>query len=225
MTDGDPALPAQGALEAYAALAAHQLGEAVALMRGASSVLEAQRGRLGPGGEDALRAIDAGSARAQRFVDDLLDLVRAGGEPVDEPPAALDDALDAVLADLDEPLRRASLNVLRHPLPTAGLAPSEAQMLLRHLVRAALAAGAHRLQFEAHDRDGAVVLEVLDDGAVPREGDDPFEPFQRPRGRGPYVGAGVGLVICRRLAERRGGRAELTRGEDRVMVTLHLPAA
>jgi hypothetical protein len=36
MTAGGPVPPAQDGLEAFAALAAHQLGEAVALMRGAA---------------------------------------------------------------------------------------------------------------------------------------------------------------------------------------------
>ena len=226
MSREDPAGAGQGGLEAYAALAAHQLGEAVALIRGATAILDAQRVRLGPGGEDALRALGAGSDRAQRFVDDLLEVVRAAAEPGEEAPAELDVALDAAIAELSMWLERAGVSVRRDPLPAVALAPSEAERVFVHLLRSALAAGAGRVQVtvaEAGDPGDGVTVEVLDDGAPPPEGIDPFAPLSRARGRGPLVGAGVGLALCRRLVERRGGGIELTRGEERVLVTLRLP--
>ena len=75
---------AEADLDAYAAQAAHQLGEAVALLRGYLVVLE-QRGERDPELGDALRGLSAGTERAQRFVDDLLDLAAAGRT---EPAAA-----------------------------------------------------------------------------------------------------------------------------------------
>jgi signal transduction histidine kinase len=225
MSSEDPARGAQGGLEAYAALAAHQLGEAVALIRGASAVLEGRRGQLGPGGEDALRALAAGADRGQRFVDDLLDLVRAGGEAWEEPATELDPALDVAVAELELWLHRAGVALQRDPLPAAGLGANEAQRLFVHLLRSALAAGAGRIRIGAGVRRDGVVLELLDDGAAPRDGVDPFEPLERPRGRGPLVGAGVGLVVCRRIVERRGGSIDLTRGEDDVLITVRLPGA
>ena len=79
---------AEADLDAYAAQAAHQLGEAVALLRGYLVVLE-QRGERDPELGDALRGLSAGTERAQRFVDDLLDLAAAGRtEPAAELVAA-----------------------------------------------------------------------------------------------------------------------------------------
>jgi signal transduction histidine kinase len=225
MTADDPALAVQGRLDAYAALAAHQLGEAVALMRGASTVLNSQSGRPAAGGDDALRALNAGADRAQRFVDDLLDLVRASGEATEQPPTDLDAALDAATLELGAWLHRSDVSLRREPLPQAGLGAQEAERLFVHLLRSAMAAGAGRVQITPAADDGdAVILEVLDDGAPPRDGVDPFEPFERPRGRGPLVGAGMSLVICRRLVARRGGSIGLADGGDRVLVTVRLPA-
>jgi signal transduction histidine kinase len=225
MTAKDPVLDVQGGLEGYAALAAHQLGEAVALVRGASSVLDGQRDRLGPGGEDALRAMAAGTERAQRFVDDLLDLVRATNDVVEPATSDLAAAFAAAQAELEVPLRRSGARITHRDLDTAPapLSRGDAERLFVHLVRSALAADAHRLHVVA-ERDGPVlVLEMADDGDAPRANADPLEPFGRPRGRGPLVGAGFSLLICRRLAERHGGSVALTRSDDGVVVSIRLP--
>ena len=231
MTSEDPAaasVSAQDGLEHFAALAAHQLGEAIALMRGAASVLEQQAGaNLGVGGQDALRALNAGGDRAQRYVDDLLDVVRAGGDEPDEPQSAdLDAAFDAALADLELHLTRASVAVQREPLPHAAIAARDARRLFVHLLRSALAAGATRLGVTGRVEGDEVVVDLFDNGAPAREGTHPFEPFARPRGRGPLVGAGISLPLTRRLVERRGGRIGMdVRADGASIVTFELPAA
>jgi signal transduction histidine kinase len=226
MTAEDPRPgPEKAAFEAYAALAAHQLGEAVALVRGAASVLDGQRDRLGPGADDALRALAAGTERAQRYVDDLLDLVRVTNEPAEAASADLGAAFAAAQAELELPLRRGGARVTQRDLAAtpAPLSRGEAERLFVHLLRSALAAGAHRVHAAA-ERDGeALVVQIADDGDPPRAGADPFEPFGRPRGRGPLVGAGVSLVVCRRIAERRGGSVSLEAADGPVVVTIRLP--
>jgi len=225
MTPGDPALTAQDGLAAFAALAAHQLGEAIALMRGAAAVLELQHGSMGPGGQDALRALNAGGDRAQRYVDDLLDLVRAGPEPEGPAPAAeLDAAFDAAAAELDPFLHRVPVHVQREPLPRAAIEPREAHRLFAHLVRSALAAGATRLGVTGRVAGDGVLVELFDNGTAPDAGTDPFAAFAAPRGRGPLVGAGLSLAVARRLAERRGGRVAMElRADGATIVTVELP--
>lgn len=237
MTAEDPAAAAslaarQDGLEHFAALAAHQLGEAIALMRGAAAVLEQQAGtNLGPGGQDALRALNAGGDRAQRYVDDLLDVVRATGAPEDPGTTDLDQAFDAAVADLKAFLDRVPVHLQREPLPRAALASRDAQRLFTHLLRAALSAGATRLGVTGRVEGGEAIVDLFDNGTPVREGQDhapaqAFEPFARPRGRGPLVGAGVSLPLARRLAERAGGRIEMQVREDgATIVTFELPAA
>jgi signal transduction histidine kinase len=231
MTGEDPAAASiaarQDGLEHFAALAAHQLGEAIALMRGAAVVLEQQAGAdLGPGGQDALRALNAGGDRAQRYVDDLLDIVRATGEPEEPDVCALDAAFDAAAADLKVFLDRVPVHVQREALPSAALPPRDAQRLFAHLLRSALSAGASRLGVTGRVEAGEAIFDLYDNGTPAREGTQPFEPFARPRGRGPLVGAGVSLPLSRRLVERAGGRIAMeVRPDGATIVTVELPGA
>jgi len=235
MTEEDPATAGslaarQDGLEYFAALAAHQLGEAIALMRGAASVLEQQAGgNLGPGGQEALRALHAGGDRAQRYVDDLLDVVRAAGALEDPAICDLDAPFDAAVADLQRFMDRVPVHLQREPLPRAAVASRDAQRVFSHLLRAALSAGATRLGVTGRVEGPDAIVELFDNGTPVREADPPtrpFEPFARPRGRGPLVGAGVSLPLVRRLVERVGGRIDMQVREDgATIVTVELPCA
>jgi signal transduction histidine kinase len=212
---------AEADLDAFAAQAGHQLGEAVALLRGYLVVLE-PRGERDPELGEALRGLTAGTERAQRFVDDLLDLAAAGRtEPVLE-LVALDEVLAAAQRRLAVELGDAATEVRAGALPVVRADRELVARLLAHLLRIALAAGARNVEVHGTDEGAAVRVEVRDDG-TPASG-DPFAPFARARGRGPLVGAGVGLTVCRRLVEAHGGTIALAQDDDgTTLVTFTLP--
>jgi signal transduction histidine kinase len=208
---------AEADLDAYAAQAAHQLGEAVALLRGYLALLE-------PRGEDdaelgnVVRGMSAGAERAQRFVDDLLDLAASGRGTLAVGPVPLGEALGAARVRLAGDLREAGAELRSKPLPVVRGDRELVVRLLCHLLRAALAAGAKSIDVEgAHNpvgaaEDGLVRVEVRDDGAPASS--EPFAPFARGRGRGPLVGAGVGLTVSRRIVELHGGTIAIDESAD-----------
>ncbi len=209
-------------LDAYAAQAAHQLGEAVALLRGYLVVLE-QRGERDPELEDALRGLGAGTERAQRFVDDLLDLAATSrAEPASE-RVALDEALATARQRLAGELSDAAAEVrAAAPLPIARADRELVSRLLMHLLRVSLSAGARTVEVAGAVADGMVRVELRDDG-TPASG-EPFAPFAKARGRGPLVGAGVGLTVSRRIVERHGGTIALRQDDEgATAVTFTLP--
>jgi signal transduction histidine kinase len=213
---------AEADLDAYAAQAAHQLGEAVALMRGYLALLE-PRGQSDAELGVALRGMSAGTQRAQRFVDDLLDLAASGRGTLAVGPVPLGEALGAARIRLAEDLREAGAELRSKPLPVVR---GDRELIVRlfcHLLRSALAAGARTIEVEGDHEDGVVRVEVRDDGA-PASG-DPFAPFARARGRGPLVGAGVGLTVSRRIVELHGGTIAIDQDADGAAVgTFTLPA-
>jgi signal transduction histidine kinase len=214
-------------LDAWAALAAHQLGEAMSLVGGYAALLREQyAGALGPGGDDALQGMLNGADRLRRYVDDLLDLQHAS-DPI-AGTADLDATLAEAVGKLQEFIGRARARVDSAALGRAAVAPEKAERLFAHLLRDALAAGARRVDVEAQPGDGTVAVTVSDDGeAVDAErAAGLLEPFARPRGHGPLVGAGVGLTVCRRIVQTAGGdiaAGPASAGGLRVTVSLPEP--
>jgi signal transduction histidine kinase len=202
---------AEADLDAYAAQAAHQLGEAVALLRGYLSLLE-PRGEADAELGAVVRGMSAGAERAQRFVDDLLDLAASGRGALAVGPVPLGEALGAARLRLADDLRDAGADLRSKPLPVVRGDRELIVRLLCHLLRAALAAGATSIEVEGAHEDDFVRVEVRDDGAAPSG--DPFAPFARARGRGPLVGAGVGLTVSRRIVELHGGAIAIDESAD-----------
>jgi light-regulated signal transduction histidine kinase (bacteriophytochrome) len=223
MSTSAPAINgAEEDLDAYAAQAAHQLGEAVALLRGYLSMLQS-RGQSDAEIETAVRGMAAGTDRAQRFVDDLLDLAATTRPSSTMSAVALDDAVAAARRRLAGELRETGAEVRSHPLPEVWADRELLVRLLCHLLRLGLAAGARTIDVEAFAEDGMVRVELRDDGA-PAVG-DPFAAFGRARGRGPLVGAGVGLTVSRRIVEHHGGTIALDQDDTGATIsTFTLPA-
>ncbi|MEA2393186.1 MAG: hypothetical protein QOJ82_1077 [Solirubrobacteraceae bacterium] len=209
-------------LDAFAGRAAHQLGEAIALLRGYLVALEQ---RHDPGLQEAIGGLRASAERTQRFNDDLLDLVAAGREldPARRRAVGLADALDTARERLSSELQSNRATIGAGALPAVDADPDLVERLLVHAVRAGLAAGARRIEVRASREGELVELEVADDGTPP-DG-DAFAPFARPRGRGSLVGAGVSLTICRRIAERHGGGIDCSAASGRTLLRCTLPAA
>ncbi len=133
----------------------------------------------------------AGVGRALHLIDELLDAARSeGADGWAETRQGLDDAL----SDLQEPPSAIESDIPpAFPLPQPLL-----RVVLRNLIANAVAAGASTVRVTSRPDGTSWRLTVEDDGAGFGAGS-----IRRPDGNG------VGLALCRRIVERRGGSLEL----------------
>jgi signal transduction histidine kinase len=159
------------ALEEYAALVAHELKSPLLAALAADDPSTCVRQALG-------------------LVDALLEAASQGGEPGTASPSA---CLDGALRDIGARRIAATADLPeRLPLPSTVL-----RLILRNLLRNAVAAGASSVHVSARQCSGTWLLEVADNGAGLNA---------RSRYRS---GSGLGLRLCRRIAGRHGGFLEL----------------
>jgi len=211
-------------LNACASLAAHQLGEAVCMVKASAAVL----GQTDPA---VIQGLAGGAERVQRFVDDLLDVMDTDSADLDVERVELDDALAAAAGVLASDLAAAGAQLEAEPMPAAFGSRVLLERLFVHLLRNALAARAACplvISVEARPADDAVAVAVRDTGREldPDAVTTAFEPFSRGRGRGPLVGAGVGMAMCRTVVQRHGGTIAAERLPDgRTGIEFTLPRA
>jgi len=64
------------------------------------------------------------------------------------------------------------------------------------------------IQLTSEERDGDQIFGVKDNGIGidPKYAQQIFQPFRRLHGRAEYEGSGIGLAICRKIADRHGGK-------------------
>lgn len=176
--------------------------------------------RAGTGGDeggdatrDALRRIRSAAEKMRRLLDDLQDLARAvTSREVLTNEVDLNREISDVIDGFSETISGKSAKVEVGPMPVIrGNAP-EIRQLFQNLIGNALKFTADSAPFVEVSagvaQDGFLRIAVRDNGAGFDASEAPaiFEPFKRGAGSEKYPGSGVGLAICRRIAERHGGR-------------------
>ena len=193
------------ALARMGAMVAHEIRNPLGVIRGAVELLrERSGGALAARDREALEDVLGEVERLRRLTDDFLDLAR-------EPSIAPVDVDAAIIAeDAARALARSHPRVdvrLEVPALSVRVDPARLRQVLSNLLQNAAEAGAGRVDIRGVEENGAVLLEVRDDG----RGIDPalrerlFEPFATGR----KDGAGLGLAIARRIVERHGGELRL----------------
>jgi signal transduction histidine kinase len=162
----------------------------------------------------AAEVISSESRRLERLVADLLDLARLDAHQFSLYPSTID--VRAVVADAVEAFQPSAaelgiaLVVDRGDGIPATADPQRLAQIIANLVENALKFATARVEVGARAGDGAVVLQVDDDGPGIAPADLPhvFERLYTSRTvPGRTLGTGIGLAIVRELARAMGGDA------------------
>jgi PAS domain S-box-containing protein len=180
--------------------------------------------------KEALFEANEGARRVQRIVADLKTLARQGDDRVE--PINVEHTLNwAVGVTMAEIRHRARLVKNWKPLPPVrGDEARLGQVFVNILLNAAQAiepGNAHdnEIVVNTFERDGRVVVEVLDSGmGIPQENlTKIFDPFFTTKPRG--IGTGLGLSICHEIiASMRGTLTAENRKERGAQFVVEIPA-
>ncbi len=119
-----------------------------------------------------------------------------------------------MLEDLELEVERSGAVVRVGELPTIDGDEPQLRQLMQNLISNALKFRREdvvpEVDIDARVKDTAVEITVRDNGIgfEPQYAARIFRVFERLHGRGRYQGTGIGLALCRKIAERHGGTIE-----------------
>ena len=199
-------------LEQFAYVVSHDLAEPLRMVASFTELLLEQAEQLDEDGRTFLSFAHDGAKRMQVLLADLLRYSRVGRGPLEAVTASLDRALDMALENLMLRVEESGAQVTRSPDPLPSVQGDLVQLtqLLQNLISNAIKFSGDsppRVHVSVIEDKHALTLNVMDQGVGfdPGQGERIFEIFQRLH-REQIPGTGVGLAICRRIAERHQGQ-------------------
>jgi len=205
-------------LQDFASVASHDLQEPLRKVQAFGDRLLSGYGpALDQQGQDYLDRMLKATKRMQSLIHDLLTFSRVSSKARSFLPVDLAQVTREVLSDLEVRIAETNALVEVGDLPTIDADAMQMRQLLQNLIGNALKfhqqgkPASVRVYAEMADMGPAAVgmcrLVVEDQGIGFDEKylDRIFTVFQRLHSRSEYEGTGVGLAVCRKIAQRHGG--------------------
>lgn len=231
-------------LEEYAYVASHDLKEPLRkIATFGDRLMMTQKERLSEEGKVHLEKIISSSRRMQSMISDLLAVSMISGDKTFE-TYSLQAILGDVMQTLEYKIEEKNAVITTDGLPMATIVPSQFRQLFQNLISNSLKFTREEVtpqisishtylqpqdvqQYKLAPAKKYLQIRFADNGIGfdNQFANKIFTIFQRLHGRAEYEGTGIGLAICRKVAENHGGTvvAEGTPGKGAVF-TIIVPA-
>lgn len=168
---------------------------------------------------DTIELLDRTTASTKHMIgliEGLLAYSRVGGSGAEMIPTDLDGVFQAVVQQMQDEIDDADAVVVSDPLPTVKGDKIQLVQLFQNLIENALkfrSKDRPRVYMSVKPRGRHWVFSIQDNGIGidPKFAESIFEVFRRLHDSETYSGTGMGLVICRKVVDRHGGRVWLDR--------------
>ena len=202
-------------LEQFAYVASHDLQAPLRTISGFSQLLVRRNAALlDSESQEFLRFIDDGTKRLHALIQDLLAFSRVSRSALTPSPIKLQDVVTAVCDQLKLSLEAASAVVDAAGLPEVLADNTQMSLLFQNLIDNAVKFRRKdvppqvRIRGEREDSHWHLVVEDNGIGIPAEHAERVFTIFQRLHRETEYAGTGIGLPICKKIVERRGGTIE-----------------
>jgi PAS domain S-box-containing protein len=199
-------------LEQFAYVASHDLQEPLRMVASFMQLLARRyKGRLDESADEYIGFAVDGAKRMQQLISDLLALSRVGTRGGEFQDVPLESVVSETLLNLGPTIEHSGATVTHDPLPSVVGDRGQLAQLLQNLIGNAIKfhrAEPPRVHIAAAEGDQEWTISVSDNGIgiAPQHSDDIFRIFQQLHTRDEYPGTGIGLAICRKIAQRHSGR-------------------
>ena len=218
-------------LDQFASIASHDLQEPLRKVQMFSQrAIEIDGDKLSAKGRDYLQRNTEAASRMQMLIEDLLMFSRVGTQSRPFVDIDLNKAATAVASDLETTIQAAGGKVEVGELPTVVGDETQIRQLFQNLISNAIKFRREdvppvvRIAGEVKGHFAEISFSDNGIGFDPRYANRIFRVFERLHGRGEYPGTGIGLALCRKIAERHGGSISVESSPGRGSVfTVTLP--
>lgn len=199
-------------LEQFAYVASHDLQEPLRMVASYTQLLARRYGeRFDGDAKDFMGFIVDGATRMKQLIEDLLTFARVGTRGKEPLPVDCEAVLKKALANLRSAMDQSGALITHDPLPVVSADDFQLVQLFQNLIGNAMKFRGEetpRIHVGAAARPDEWVLSVADNGiGIDQQYFERiFVVFQRLHGKSEYAGTGIGLAICKKVAERHGGR-------------------
>lgn len=200
-------------LEQFAYAASHDLQEPLRTIATHLQLVEKRtKGQLEQRDQESMNFVVDAAVRMSDLIKDILTFSRLGKSDSQNQLAGLQDILNAALSNLNAAILETQAEIETDSMPRLQLNFTEGTLLFQNLVSNALKyrnpGKPVKIKISSRRETDRWVISVIDNGIGISQDylEMIFSMFKRAHTRTEYPGTGIGLALCKKIVERRGGK-------------------